>query len=735
MASKLSGSKKPSPSFEHLSRPIKKWVWQQGWQTLRDIQERAIPPLLRGGDAIISAPTAGGKTEAAFLPLLSKISTSGAKPGFAILYISPLKALINDQHRRLEGLCDALDIQVTKWHGDVASSVKQKALKKPSGVLLITPESLEALLMRRALFINNLFANTQAIVIDELHAFMGTERGVQLISLQNRIEALTGRPIDRIGLSATLGDMGLAADYLRPGAGKSMPIITSDGNGMALKLQLRGYIEMPEDPEQPDAPPNAEKQVGKHLFETLKGNQNLVFGGSKKNVELYSALLRDMCQEARLPNEFFTHHGNISKADREFLEKRLKQGRLPTTAVCTTTLELGIDIGEVEAIAQIGCSSSVAGLRQRLGRSGRREGKDAILRGYIIEQEVTPQTHPQDRLRSNLVQAMAEVELLLNGWFEPPEKHRLHLSTLVHQILALIVERGGVDAMSLFQVLNRPGPFSNITENLFSSVLRAMGKKEVGLIEQAPDGTILLGERGEKLTSHYRFYAVFETKEEFRVVCKGKELGTLPMLGPTAKDMIIIFSGRRWKILEVYVSEKIIDVTPAHGGRPPKFGGGGPDRHPMIDQKMFEIYQFDDIPAYLDKTAQTLLNEARFNFSKLNLGKSSILPYGEETLIFPWRGSAFNNALGLIFRHAGFRIEIGKLYVSVRGAEIKDFKEIIHTLASGKCPGKIELARVSANLTMGQYDWFLTDDLLVQQLASTLPDSSYFKEWAINVKI
>ena len=201
-------------SFDSLSSPIKKWVWKQGWTSLREIQGKAIPILMNGGDAIISAATAGGKTEAAFLPLLSKVSNSDESKSFDILYISPLKALINDQHKRLKDLCDDLRLPVVKWHGDVSASVKQKAQRNPGGVLLITPESLESLLMRKGLDIPRLFGGVTAIVIDELHAFMGTERGVQLRSLMNRLEVLVDRKIDRIGLSATLGDMGLAGEYL-----------------------------------------------------------------------------------------------------------------------------------------------------------------------------------------------------------------------------------------------------------------------------------------------------------------------------------------------------------------------------------------------------------------------------------------------------------------------------------------------------------------------------------------
>jgi len=181
----------PPSAFDRLAEPVRRWIWQQKWAALRDVQEKAIPAVLAGGDVVISARTAAGKTEAAFLPLLSRITASGRiADGFAVLYVSPLKALINDQHRRLESLCEACDIALHKWHGDVNEEAKARARKRPSGVVLITPESLEALLVRRGGAARGLFGRLDAVVIDELHAFIGTERGMQLLSILTRIDLL-----------------------------------------------------------------------------------------------------------------------------------------------------------------------------------------------------------------------------------------------------------------------------------------------------------------------------------------------------------------------------------------------------------------------------------------------------------------------------------------------------------------------------------------------------------------
>jgi ATP-dependent helicase Lhr and Lhr-like helicase len=213
----MSLSDPTSSGFYRLHEQVQRWIWEQRWTELRDIQEQAIVPILSGNtDLIIAAATAGGKTEAAFLPIFSKLaesSTSITQPGIQVLSLSPLKALINDQHYRLSELGERLEIPVHAWHGDVDSGRKQRLLKKPVGILLITPESLEAMFTGRGHDLNRIFAALQYVVVDELHSFIGTERGQQLRSLLHRLEKALDRRIPRIGLSATLGEMGLAKDY------------------------------------------------------------------------------------------------------------------------------------------------------------------------------------------------------------------------------------------------------------------------------------------------------------------------------------------------------------------------------------------------------------------------------------------------------------------------------------------------------------------------------------------
>ena len=311
---------------------------------------------------IISAATAGGKTEAAFLPLISLILERPGEGGFDLVYVGPLRALINDQFERLEDLCDRAELPVHPWHGDISQGAKARARKNPSGVLLITPESLEALFVLRGLEIPTLFMSARAIVVDELHALLDTERGVHLRSLLTRLELAVGRRIRRVGLSATLGEMALAREYLRPEAPEAVTLLESKSDSQVLKVQIRGYFRRRHrsgsDEEDGDETA-AQRAVASHLFSRLRGSRNLIFAGARQSVEWYADALREMSEKARLAVEFFPHHASLSREHRIDLEKRLKT-HPATTAVCTSTLELGIDIGDIACVAQIGAPFSVA---------------------------------------------------------------------------------------------------------------------------------------------------------------------------------------------------------------------------------------------------------------------------------------------------------------------------------------------------------------------------------------
>jgi ATP-dependent helicase Lhr and Lhr-like helicase len=741
-----------SSAFTQLHPKIQRWIWEQNWCELRDAQERAVGPILAGNrDLIIAAATASGKTEAAFLPICSVLLDAGVgpvpdppagplptehtttnAPGVQVLYVSPLKALINDQYGRLDALCEHLDIPVHRWHGDVAGSRKAKVLANPDGLLLITPESLEALLVIHGPKVGRIFGGLKYVVIDEMHSFLGAERGAQLQSLLHRVELAIRRRVPRIGLSATLGDMAAAAEFLRPGRGDAVTIITAADDTQELQLQLRGYETTPahlspaaaekaetrgEQVEAEDITPGDRLAIADHLFATLRGTDNLIFANSRRNVEIYADLLKRRCDRAHVPNEFVPHHGSLSKDLREHVEARLKDRDQPVSAVCTSTLEMGIDIGSVSSIAQLGAPHTVSSLRQRLGRSGRRGGA-ATLRLYISEEQVTPQTPPPDALRVELVQSIAMVNLLLERWNEAPDSGGLHLSTLTQQLLSLIAQHGGITPLQAHETLCLHGPFAQVTPTLFKMLLRALAAEKVDLITQASDGLLLLGVAGERLVNHYSFYAAFRTADEYRLIANGRPLGTLPIDYPLMPGSLLIFAGRRWKVLAVDAQAKVVELIRSSGGRPPLFTGSGGEVADRVRQEMRTVYTTTGVPAYLDAAAVRLLADGRANFTRFGLGEDPLLTSGVDTLIFAWRGDRILSTLAVALTGAGIDVAQDGVCLTMTGADRATAITHLRALLAEGPPDPVALAARVATKIVEKYDEQLTEELLNEAFAA-----------------
>ena len=277
---------------------------------------------------------------------------------------------------------------------------------------------------------------------------------------------------------------------------------------------------------------------------------------------------------------------------------------------------------------------------------------------YAIETAPRVDSHPLDRMHLGLVRSIAMVELLIEGWCEPPVPQALHLSALTHQILSVIAEHGGVRAERLYTTLCEHGPFRRANPRLFARLLRQLGDRDVALIEQAPDGVLLLGRQGERLVEHYGFYAVFQTPEEYRIIADRKPLGTLPVIMILTPGMTIIFSGRRWRIIEIHDKDKVIEVTADRTGRPPLFGGNGGLIHDRVVEKMKEVLFGTDVPAYIDATAASLLEDARSECRRLDFVREPICQIGERSyLVATWTGTIKTSSLALVLRAMGYTAE------------------------------------------------------------------------------
>lgn len=719
--------------FGLLAPGARKWVYRQGWIDLRSIQKRAVRPILDAdSDIIISAPTAGGKTEAAFLPACSAVAER--EYGFSILYISPLKALINDQHRRLETLCDMLEIKVTAWHGDVPESAKKKVRLYPEGILLITPESLESLMILRGGWVRESFCSLRYIIIDEYHTFVGSERGVHVQSLLCRLEHLLGGgAVPRIALSATLGDIRGLGEHLRPDG--SLPCLLledSDSVGLRLLMSVMGYVVGDSADEECG---DADQRIAYDLYRILRGESNLVFANSRKRTEQFALMLRELCEKNLVPNEFFPHHGSLSKELREELESRLHKETLPTTAVCTMTLELGIDIGKVKSIAQITSPHSVSSLRQRLGRSGRR-GDPSVLRMFIGEQFLTKDSNVIDKLRLELLQSLAMARLLVGEkWYEPADTELFHFSTLLHQILAVTAQWGGVRARQLWDVLCARGAFRRITVDHFGMLLREMGKKR--LITQMSSGELVLGEAGEALVSHYSFYAVFKTPEEFRIVFQGRDLGTLPLHSMVMSGQHIVFGGRRWEIVSIDEQKKVIEVAAAEGGRPPSFSGDGMLVHDRVRREMLGMYEREDYRVgsagekkdFIDDTAKALFYEGLGYFRDLELRRRRVIENGTDVCLIPWMGDRIVNTLSVLLVSEGYRANSFAGCVEIKNTDCAEVTASLRRFARQGGPDSTELAALVQNKKTEKYDCLLPESLLEEDYGARAFDVHGAVRW------
>lgn len=659
-------------AYESLHPTVKRWVFDQGWKDLRPIQKKTIPYVLKANtDLIISASTAAGKTEAFFLPALSKIAN---EHGITILHISPLKALINDQYRRLKPLCEKMNIQITPWHGDSAASLKENIKKKPSGVLMITPESLESLLINRTSWVRVAFHNLKYVAIDEFHAFIGQERGYQLTSMLNRLEFILNKfdkPTPRIALSATLGNIYEVPALLRPGG--NFPCETlSDVNSQAkLRVNVKGYYAPIKTTTKADDV--LDRELCNDLFELCRGGSHLVFASSRQRTETISARLSQLSEGASIPNEFFPHHGSLDKGLRKELETRLQSDSLPTTAICTNTLELGVDIGNVDSVVQITPPMTVSSLKQRTGRSGRRGGP-SILRVLITEHTIEKDTHLVDRLRLGLLQTIATLHLLLvDKWFEPASKNNYHFSTLLQQTLALIAQAGSVRADKLYYLLCQTGPFIKVNSDMFISLLKHLGN--TGFITQTSDGELTLGKSGEQITSDYRFYAAFVTPDEFTIRAKGKSIGKLPMDSAVSAGQYIVFAGKFWMVENVEFNTNTINVSSSSKGSPPRFGGTSASVSEKVRQKMLQIISSEQHGikvgektfGFLDKSGENLFLEGVAEFNKCDLKEKPFVGYQGALYIFPWSSDQITSTLASILLFEMDSVGIYSGVIEVKG--------------------------------------------------------------------
>lgn len=733
-------------AYSLLHPGVQQAIFRRGWKELHHIQVEAINVLLGSdGHLLICAQTAGGKTEAAFLPIISRLAEN-SRPSVQALYVGPLVALINDQFSRLETLCADVEVPVHRWHGAASATEKRKLRDSPGGILLITPESLESNFINYGVHLRRIYSELDFIVIDELHSFLSSVRGVHLRSLLSRLSAATGRKPRIVGLSATLGDPHGARSFIAPDSPDTVAIIKGIG-GQAVKFRIKAYLRGEEvaggkvrrwnpdaaldavgslTPEQTrDLRPlgtfeetegeisNAKTgeldDIAAHILETCADGTNLVFGNAKQDLEILADRLHTRVKTLRLPRDpFHVHHGSLSKEVREETEAILKSGQ-PATVLCSSTLEMGIDIGSVRRVAQLDPPWSVASMRQRLGRSGRREGEASVMRIYSRDESPHAASTLTDLLFPKLLRAVALARLMFAKWLEPHETDRLELSTLVHQILSCLRQTGGMPAGALFATLVKGGAFRNVNEAMFRGVLRSLGGKE--LIEQMPTGELILAPTGEHIVAERDFYAAFASSEEYVVRHDAHEIGKLQssLVPPIGENLIL--AGRRWAVTMIDPSAKTAWVRPTKGGKAPVFLSAGGEIHTHVVEEMAATLADVDEPPYLDGAARTLLRAARETAVRAGVLAPGYIVRSESVQWFPWLGTRALLTLKLHAQCDEIEAKCDGLSITYNQTDPARWRMHLESIARGDRTA-LDLAQRMRVKTFEKFDEALADELL-----------------------
>jgi ATP-dependent Lhr-like helicase len=636
--------------FERYAPFIQDFIYRNNWESLRAIQAAAGDAIFNTDDnVLLTASTASGKTEAAFFPILTLFSEDMPHSVGAI-YIGPLKALINDQFMRLNELCDEADIPVWHWHGDVSQSHKSKMLKNPSGILQITPESLEAMLLRKHALIPKLFGDLRFIVIDEIHSLMRGDRGGQTICLMERLGKMAGVNPRRIGLSATIGDPAAAGEFLSYGTGRGTIIPRIESKGLKWRLSMEHfYISQQNQPDEKEnaealpvldektdtAPEHADAGMG-YIFEHTRGKKCLVFVNSREECEAVTTTLRSYCEAKHEPDRFLIHHGNLSAAYRETAEEAMKDDDIFMTTCTTATLELGIDIGRLERAFQIDAPFTVSSFLQRMGRTGRRDLPPEMW--FVIREELPePRSMLPETIPWKLLQGIALVQVYLEEkWVEPPKLDRLPYSLLYHQTMSTLASCGELTPAELASKVLTLKYFHRITKDDYKILLRHLLENDH--IQRTDEGGLIVGLAGERIVNSFKFYAVFQENEEYTVRWGSQELGTIVMPPPAGEKIAI--AGHVWIVEEVDHKRRLVYCEQIKGKVPAYFGDCPGDINTKILLRMREVLREDRSYPYLMKNAAARLSQARQTARNSNVTDSPLICLGGNMwCLFPWLGT------------------------------------------------------------------------------------------------
>jgi ATP-dependent Lhr-like helicase len=573
----------PENPFFRLSPRLRDGIAHTlGWSSLRPVQEQTIDAILAGYNSVVLAPTAGGKTEAAFFPILDILYREQLAPVSA-LYISPLRALLNNQEPRLMRLASLVGLSAFKWHGDVGQSARRAFLAEPEHVLLITPESLEVMLISSKIDKARLFGGLRFVVIDEVHNFAAGDRGAHLMAVLERLQRYSAHDLQRIGLSATVGDPAVIGRWMQGSSRRSSVVVDPPGQPAPRLIRIDVY--------------DNDEELTRQVAPLARGRKTLFFVEGRRLAE---GVKQALGQETTTS---YVHHSSVGRELREEAEEAFSQSGGSQCIVCTSTLELGIDIGDLDAVLQLDAPGTVSSFMQRLGRTGRRPGTQAEM-DFFCGDELA------------LLRAVALVNLARRGWIEPvaPSDYAVHV--LAHQALAQALQFYGLHRSQVADIARSAGPFAGVTEADLDHLLDYM--LSIGVLIRA-DGLLVLGAEGEKRYGRKNFmdlYSVFETPEEITIISPDRRvIGTLEtwFVQQISGEggFVFLLAGRAWQAQHVDLEQGQIIAVPAPKGAAPKWGGGGGLLGREVASEMRSILRSDERYPFLTGRAQDRLAALR----------------------------------------------------------------------------------------------------------------------------
>ena len=602
-------------AFEQLHPALQHHVVNAlGWRSLRPLQEAAIEPVMAGSHCLLLAPTAGGKTEAAVFPLLSRMLREDWQ-GVSLLYVCPLRALLNDLHQRLEFLAGLVGRQCAVWHGDVTTGTRNRIRRDRPDILLTTPESLEGMLVSCRTDHAWLFADLRAVVVDEIHAFAGDDRGWHLACVLERLGRVAGRELQRIGLSATVGNPDALLEWYAGHCEGARQVIAIRADAAAAGIDVQvDYVASLE---------NAVTVVSR----LHRGEKRLIFCDSRARVEQLGALLRDAGVTT------FVTHSSLSGPER----RRAEQGFVATTdcvMVATSALELGIDIGDLDRVIQIDAPSTVASFLQRVGRTGRRPG---TRRNCLFLALSAP----------TLVQTAALVDLWTEGFVEPITPPAVPYHVFVQQLLAIILQEHGLPNGEWSEWIGRVQGVSGLPH------LRALVAHMLETHVLAEDqGVLGLGEQGERSYGFRNFMdllSVFTSPPLFLVRHGRREIG---FVGSTAfnrgdEPTVLLLAGRAWRVTRIDWMRLVADAEPCDQPGRSSWSGLPAALSPTLCRAIRRVLCGDGVHPSWSRRAREGIQEARTEHAFLAQEGVVLQKREDATRVWTFAGRRANTTIAL----------------------------------------------------------------------------------------